>query len=245
MTWYAKPKGAYSINSAEGLANIYEMAACFPAWTDEAKAAAIGNSYHEGGLNPWRWQYDSAASIPSLGYGLFQFSPGSGYINSGWPTKAPNLSVNSVTTGALPEDGEAQCEVLATDYLHKWVSSCWRSYWSPTSYNVLYAYRQDVLNRWGTGSSISMAQFGQCQDLDAATFIFLACYEGPKVPNFDARKKTAAKIYEILTGITPPTPPPTPDPPTPPEPTPPVPIDINTLAVISHKLKKNKKIFKS
>jgi hypothetical protein len=70
------------------------------------------------------------------------------------------------------------------------------------------------LNRWGSGSSITQAQFSQCQDIDAATFIFLACFEGPRVPNFDVRKKTAAKIYEIITGVTPPPTPPVP--PTPP-----------------------------
>lgn len=240
MTWYAKPKGSYSITSTEGLANIWEMASCFPAWTDEAKSAAIGNSIHEGGLNPWRWQSDSAASIPNGGYGLFQFTPGSGYTSSGWPTKAPNMSVSSVTSGARADDGQAQCEVMASNYLGKWVSSCWRSYWSPTTYNVLYAYRQDVLNRWGSGSSISLAQFGQCQDVDAATFIFLACFEGPKIPNYDVRKRSAASVYQILTGQAPPTPP---VPPTPPEPTPPVPIDINTLALFA-KRKNNKKIFR-
>ena len=70
-----------------------------------------------------------------------------------------------------------------------------------------------MLNRWGTGSSISMAQFWQCQDLDAATFIFLACFEGPKVPNYDVRKQTAAYIYQFITGSTPPTPPVPPTPP--------------------------------
>ena len=79
MTWHAKPSGGYSYTSAEGTDNIFEMAACFPAWTDEAKAAAIANSVHEGGLNPWRWQGDSFGL--SRGYGLFQFTPGSGYIN--------------------------------------------------------------------------------------------------------------------------------------------------------------------
>lgn len=214
MAWHAKPSGGYSINSVEGQDNIFEMAACFPAWTDEAKSGAIGNSVHEGGLNPWRWQNDSQSSVSSGGYGLFQFTPGSGYINSGWPGISPNLSVSSITSGATAADGQCQCEVVGTDYLHKWVSNCWRSYWDLQTYNALYAYRQDVLNRWGSGSSITLAQFGQCRDIDAATFIFLACFEGPRIPNFDPRKATAAKIYEILTGITPPTPPvpPTPGP---------------------------------
>ena len=205
MSWHAKPSGAYGIYSAEGQDNIFEMASCWTAWTDEAKSAAIANSYHEGGLNPWRWQGDSFGL--SRGYGLFQFTPGSGYINSGFPGITPNLSTTSITSGATPEDGQCQCDVVATDYLHKWVSNCWRSYWDPQTYNTLYAYRQEVLNRWGSGSSITLAQFGQCQDLDAATFIFLACFEGPAVPNYSTRKSTAADIYQILTGSTPPTPP--------------------------------------
>lgn len=211
MTWHAKPSGPYGIDSTEGRDNIFEMAGCFPAATDEAKSAIIGNSVHEGGLNPWRWQGDTFGL--SRGYGLFQFTPGSGYINSGWPGISPNLSTTSITSGATPQDGQCQCEVVGTDYLHKWNSSCWRSYWDPQTYNALYAYRQEVLNRWGTGSSISQAQFSQCQDLDAATFIFLACFEGPRVPNFDVRKSTAARIYEIITGQTPPTPPVPPTPP--------------------------------
>lgn len=238
MTWYAKPSGSYGINSVEGLANIWEMASCFPAATDEAKAAIIGNSVHEGGLNPWRWQYDSASSIDSLGYGLFQFSPGSGYINSGFPTIAPNLSVTSVTQGARADDGQAQCEVLGSDYMHKWVSDCWRSYWSQNGqpkYPDLWAYRQEVLNRWGSGSRITLAQFMQCQDVDAATFIFLACFEGPKVPNYTTRKNTAAQIYKILTGQDPPTPP---VPPVPPDPVQPVPIDANLLAILARKKKR-------
>lgn len=239
MTWYAKPKGSYGINSTEGTANIYEMASCWTAWTDEAKAAAIGNSIHEGGLNPWRWQNDSEASIPNGGYGLFQFTPGTGYVNGVARNKA-NMSTTHQTPEARPEDGAIQCEVVATNELGKWVSSCWRSYWnydgtSTPKYPELYAYRQDVLNRWGTGSSISLAQFGQCQDLDAATFIFLACFEGPRVPNYDPRKRSAASVYQILTGQTPPTPP---VPPTPPEPTPPQPIDINTLALIAQRKKR-------
>lgn len=208
--WHAKPSGAYLWNSAEGQDNILEMVSNWPAWTVEAQAAVCANSVHEGGLNPWRWQGDSFGL--SRGYGLFQFTPGSGYINSGFPGITPNLSTTQQTAGATPEDGQSQCEVLATDFLGKWVSNCWRSYWNPQTYPALYAYRQEVLNRWGTGSSISLAQFGQCQDLNAATFIFLACYEGPRVPNYEVRKGTAALIYEFLTGSPPPTPP---QPPTP------------------------------
>ena len=212
MTWHAKPRGGYSISSAEGTDNIYAMAACWPAWTTEAKAAAIGNSVHEGGLNPWRWQSDTVNM--SGGYGLFQYTPASGYINNvSWAT--PNLSTTTTTPGATPEDGEVQCDVMASDYLGKWNSNCWRSYWNTSTYADLYAYRQEVLNAWGNGSSITLAQFGQCMDVDAATFIFLACFEGPRVPNYTVRKNTAWTIYGILGGVTPPTPPVPPDPPGP------------------------------
>ena len=211
MTWHAKPSGAYTINSAEGLDNIYAMAACFPAATLESQAGIIGNSVHEGGLNPWRWQGDTYGR--SRGYGLFQFTPASGYIDLSFAT--PNLSTTQVTAGATPEDGETQCDVMATNYLGKWVSTCWRSYWSTSTYASLYAYRQEVLNTWGNGSSITMAQFFACTDVDAATFIFLACFEGPAVPNYGVRKETAWDIYAILGGSpTPPTPPVPPDPPT-------------------------------
>ena len=215
MTWHAKTKGAYSYTSSEGQDNILEMVSNWPAATLEAQAAICANSYHEGGLNPWRWQRDSQASVPSGGYGLFQFTPGSGYLNSGWPGITPNLNVNEQTPSATPEDGQCQCDVMATNYLGKWVSNCWRSYWDIQTYHDLYAYRQEVLNRWGTGSSISMSQFFDCQDLDAATFIFLACFEGPAVPNYEARMPTARHIYQFLGGVIPPTPPP-PVPPTPP-----------------------------
>ena len=215
MTWHAKTRGAYSYTSSEGQDNILEMVSNWPAATLESQAAICANSYHEGGLNPWRWQSDSQASVPNGGYGLFQFTPGSGYLNSGWPGITPNLNVSEQTSGATPEDGQCQCDVMATNYLGKWVSNCWRSYWDIQTYNNLYAYRQEVLNRWGTGSSISMSQFFDCQDLDAATFIFLACFEGPAVPNYEARMPTARNIYQFLGGVIPPTPPP-PVPPTPP-----------------------------
>ena len=215
MTWHAKTRGAYSYTSSEGQDNILEMVSNWPAATLESQAAICANSYHEGGLNPWRWQNDSQASVPNGGYGLFQFTPGSGYLNSGWPGITPNLNVSEQTSGATPEDGQCQCDVMATNYLGKWVSNCWRSYWDIQTYNNLYAYRQEVLNRWGTGSSISMSQFFDCQDLDAATFIFLACFEGPAVPNYEARMPTARNIYQFLGGVIPPTPPP-PVPPTPP-----------------------------
>lgn len=213
MTWHAKLKGSYAWNSSEGQDNILEMISNWGSWTDEAKAAAVANSCFEGGLNPWRWQRDSQNSVASGGYGLFQFTPGSGYVYSSYPGITPNLNVNEKTPTATPEDGRCQCEVVDTDYLGKWVSSCWRSYWNTSTYASLYSYRQQVLSAWGNGSSISLSQFKQCTDLDAAVFIFLACFEGPLVPNYSVRQGVAISIYNFITGHTPPTPPVPPTPP--------------------------------
>lgn len=238
MTWHAKPSGSYSIGSTEGVDNILEMAACWPAWTDEAKSAAIGNSIHEGGLNPWRWQYDRESSIPDLGYGLFQFTPGSGYV-LGVARSTPNLSTTHQTPEATPQDGATQCDVVATNELGKWVDTCWRRYWNDgggnPKYPDLYSYRQECLNRWGNGTRITLAQFGQITDIDAATFVFLACFEGPSVPNYTPRTASARQVYEIITGVTPPPTPP--DPPTPYPPDPP-----NVLFWMLKKAKLNKRL---
>lgn len=211
LSWVAKPSGAYSIGSSDWLSNFNEITSSV-SWTDEAKAGLIGNMQHESGLNPWRWQSDTVNY--SAGYGLVQFTPASGYINlSG---TMPNLSTSSVTSGASPNDGARQMQAIDSDELHKWVSDCWRSYWSPIAYSQLYQYRSQILNTWGNGSSISFSQFKACSDVDACTFIWLACYEGALVPNYSTRQTTARYVYEnYMGGVVPPTP----EPPTPPTPT--------------------------
>lgn len=208
--WYAKPSGPYNIGSPEWIGNfdeIYNMLS----WTDEAKAGMMGNLQHESGFNPWRWQGDTVNT--SAGYGLPQFTPASGYLGLSGVT--PNMSTSTITTGATPADGARQMQAVDSDELSKWVSSCWRNYWSPVAFSQLYNYRAQILNTWGNGSSISMAQFKACTDVDAAAFIWLACYEGPAVPNYDTRKQTAEYIYQTyMGGVIPPSP----DPPTPPTP---------------------------
>lgn len=210
--WYAKPAGGYGIGSTEWIGNfneIYNMLA----WTDEAKAGMMGNLQHESGFNPWRWEGDHVGSQYENGYGLPQFTPASGYLGLSGVT--PNLSTTSTTAGATPEDGARQIQAIDRDELSKWVSSCWRDSWSPVAYSQLYAYRAQVLATWGDGSNITFTQFKACTDVDAAAFIWLACYERPGVPNLDVRKQTAEYIYQnYMGGVIPPTP----DPPTPPTP---------------------------
>ena len=81
MSWIAKPSGGYLMTSEEGTGNIYEMHYWMDdaAYTLEAQAGVVANCYNESALNPWRWQGDSVSY--SGGYGLFQFTPASGYIN--------------------------------------------------------------------------------------------------------------------------------------------------------------------
>ena len=211
MSWHAKPSGGYSLGSSDWIDNWNEIISML-SWTDEAKAGMGGNMQHESGMNPWRWQGDSVNTHG--GYGLPQFTPASDYLALSGVT--PNMSTSEVTIGATPEDGARQIQAIDNDELHKWVSSCWRdTYWSKITYAPLWRYAQEVMNTWGNGSSVTFSQFKACTDIDACAFLWLACYEGPLVPNYDVRKSTARTIYtQYMGGVVPPTPdPPEPYPP--------------------------------
>lgn len=205
MGWHAKPSGSYGYTSVEGKANIAEMNTFFNnrGYTLEAQAGIFGNAAGESGLNPWRWQSDTVNLLG--GYGLFQYTPASGYINnaSHLDYYAPNLSVTEVTSGASPEDGIAQCTALADNTLGKWTTRCWRSYWDKDTYSELYAVRTDILNIYGDGSRLTLSQFKEIDNVYYATFAFLACFEGPAVPNMGIRYEYASDIYTMLTGDTP------------------------------------------
>ncbi|MBR5215973.1 MAG: hypothetical protein IKV80_07095 [Bacteroidales bacterium] len=211
MAWHAKPSGPYTLGSSDWVDNLNMIISLCPGWTAEAIAGMAGNMQHESGLNPWRWEHDVVNY--DNGYGLPQFTKASSYINL--PGTMPNLSVTQVTPGASPDDGTRQMQAIDSDELHKWVSGCWRDYWSPINYSGLYTYHNQILQAWGNGSSVTMSQYKACTDIDAATFMWLACYEGPGVPNFTVRQNTARLIYQnYMGGVVPPTPdPPTPDPP--------------------------------
>ena len=98
----------------------------------------------------------------------------------------------------------------------KWNKYCWRSYWNSASYPEYYARTRYILNTWGDGSSITLEQYKTIDDPYYASDCFLACFEGPGVPNYSARHVSAGQFYERFSGIQPP--PPGPDPPTPPPP---------------------------
>ena len=225
MGWHAKPSGGYSLSSTEGRDNMDCIYGAFSSqgYTIQAIAAIIGNFNNESAMNPWRWQNDRV--VYGAGYGLPQFTAARDYINlTGIPYHSPNLSVSEQTSGATPEDGEAQCYVIYNDTLSKWQSNIWRDYWSTSDYPTEYAYMQQLRNTYGR--YISMDTFRQITDLEAATFIFNGGYIGEWSLNIAPRYRDAQTAYDYLSGHSPPTPPTPPDPPPePPEPPiPPLPI---------------------
>ena len=202
--WNAKPTGYYAIGSPEYIENTIQVNALCneKGYTLEAQAGMLGNIYGESGLNPWRWGNDQYNL--STGYGLYMITPATVYIDgckdiAGY---APNLSTTGRTPGAKPTDAIAQFTAFDEGRIG-WVPNCWRAYWPQSEYPELYAYRQTVLDTYGNGNTISMAQWKAITDIRAATFVFLACFEGPMIPNLSARVDFANSAYYYLTGETP------------------------------------------
>lgn len=197
MGWNCKPSGGYAISSPEGTENINLYYTMFSGLTTvDNVVGQLCNVFSESGLNPWRWQNDTFNT--SNGYGLYQYTPATGYINlSGYPDKSPNMSTTQVS-GGTPNDAKAQIYVFQDNALGKWVSTCWRSYWNQADYPDLWAKRTHILNTYGDGSSLSMADFYTINDIEDACFAFLACFEGPLVPNLSARLANATEIKNAI-----------------------------------------------
>lgn len=199
MPFYAKPSGGYAINSQEGESNIIAMHAYLHThgFSDNAIIGILGNVYGESALNPWLWENNTVSY--SNGYGLFQFTPASDYINALWiPNHAPNESTTEAQPGASPDDALGQLYALVNDSFGKWLGTCWRSYWDPNDYPDLYVKHTYILNTYGDGYGITMNDFKYISDYSDATFAFLACYEGPAIPNYLQRLGYAAQIKPII-----------------------------------------------
>lgn len=198
-SFYAKPSGGYAISSNEGTTNIKRIYDYLHSegYADNCIVGILGNVYGESALNPWLWENNTVSY--SNGYGLFQFTPASEYINASWvPDWAPNESTSQQTAGADPDDALGQLYCLVNDTFGKWVPYCWRSYWSSTDYPDLYAKRGYILNTYGNGTTLSMDQFKMIYDYSDACFAFLACYEGPAIPNYLTRLGYCADIKPII-----------------------------------------------
>ena len=180
--FYAKPSGGYTITGTYGTNNIKKIYDYLHAagYNIECIIGILGNIYAESALNPWLWN-GNTYDPPNRAYGLFQFYPGSDYINaSGIPNHAPNKSTSIQTTGADPDDAYGQLYVMNYDTLGKWVSNCWRSYYSISDFPDLYAEKQHVVSTYGNGSTLTQTQFKAINNYTDSCFAFLMCFEGPE-----------------------------------------------------------------
>ncbi len=199
--FYAKPSGTYAISSVEGTANIKAVYNYLHplGYTDNCIVGILGNVMAESGLNPWLWENNTYN--PNNGYGLFQFTPGSEYINASWiPDYAPNTDPSQAVAGASPNDALGQLYAFSNDTFAKWYGYCWRSYWSQGSYPDLYNDVQRILATYGSGGVLSMADFMTITDYHDACLAFMGCYEGPLIPNFATRDTYADQIKPIIDG---------------------------------------------
>lgn len=213
MALHAQPRGAYTEGSADWNDNVNALwSFCRQqGYSEAAFSGMMGNAQHEGGMNPWRWQGDSVNY--NLGYGLFQYTPAKGYINSygkGLSYYAPNLSTVSVTAGAQATDGYAQ--ILAITASGKFFGGGVRD-------TLASKYVSDYANYK------TIDGFKTISDVNHATVIWLSYFEMPgwwqKQTNLDRlteRENSAATVYKLITGTTPE--PPSPDDPDRPQPTP-------------------------
>lgn len=106
--WHNKNTGAYDRSSVEAQENVMKMVEVLAplGWTINAIAALCGNQYAESGFNPWRWQYDTVNS--SNGYGLFQYTPATKYINSATAATYTGFAPNYPMGAGGQDDGTAQ-----------------------------------------------------------------------------------------------------------------------------------------
>lgn len=212
MPFVAKKTGGYGYGTTEGKNNIKMINGFLNQYqiTLEAQAGIIGNIISESGLNPWRWQSNN--STPSKGYGFFQYTPGSRYTENTAPAAllgyGPSKSVLYPTPGETPDDGWAQLLTLVENTLHNWTVAVWRSYWDTTQYSQLYQMTLDIKSTWaGADGNLQMSEFFQINNITDATIAFMACYEGPRVPNWQNRVSNAQSIFNQLSLTTPPEPP--------------------------------------
>lgn len=217
-TFYAKPYGGYALSSTEAKNNIELIWGILrdKGWTDAAVCGLLANVYAESSLNPWRWQGDKV-NVNDGGYGLFQYTPASGYLSVGqeFSGYAPNMSVSAVVGGGV-SDGIAQVNVFTSNALDKWVGNMASSpgwYWS----QEMLDRKAYVLDTYGNGSYLSIAQAGQIESIYDATLCFLTAFERPLVLNYEDRKNIADQVWSVMTGGQP-VDPDQPGPPTPPTP---------------------------
>lgn len=106
--WHNKNTGAYDRSETEAQENVLKMLYILAplGWTINAVAALAGNQYAESGFNPWRWEFDTVST--SNGYGLFQYTPATKYINSATAATYTGFQPNYPMGSGGQDDGTAQ-----------------------------------------------------------------------------------------------------------------------------------------
>lgn len=106
--WHNKNTGAYSRDSVEAQENVMKMVEVLAplGWTINAIAALAGNQAYESGFNPWRWESDTVNL--SRGYGLFQYTPATKYIQSAVAAGYAGFQPNYPMGSGGQDDGTAQ-----------------------------------------------------------------------------------------------------------------------------------------
>lgn len=140
MAWQAKPYGGYDKESDEAKANAELIAGILTkdGWSINAVCAILGNLQGESGLNPWRWESDNVPTIAEFqswdseeakthGYGLFQFTPASKYINhaQSYYGYSPHFADSAGNT----TDGQAQINYFKNTADDSWLGGLYDYYY--------------------------------------------------------------------------------------------------------------------
>lgn len=183
MSWYAQANGFYAYNSTQGIENAKEIASIlyYYGYPKNVVAAICGNSAFEGGLNPWQWEgFVVPASTSSLtqGYGMWQYTPATKYINTTTQALYPNTyGPNFSDVSGRATDGDSQTHWLANNIASDWKSELYNYY-----YDDFQAIGVDI----STFYFVTYANFARGVDnsnnpltLPQLVGAFELCYERP------------------------------------------------------------------
>lgn len=225
--WYAKYSGGYLRTSVEAHVNANNIAGILVAdgWDRKSIAALLGNGAGESGLNPWRWEDNTPpdVTVPTVsqfenwtiaeaqhhGYGIFQFTPASKYINSAnaMHYASAGYSPNFADQPGTAQDGNAQTLFFVSTVASEWATQ-------------LYAYYYDDFINIGvditpwyytTYSNFKIGQDNNGNDLTLAELVgvFELDYERPgdtyAASSYASRVSNAEYWYDEISP-TPPTP---------------------------------------
>lgn len=168
--WHNKNTGAYSRDSVEAQENVMKMVEVLAplGWTINAIAALAGNQAYESGFNPWRWENDTVNT--ANGYGLFQYTPATKYINSSVAAGYAGFQPNYPMGAGGQDDGTAQLLFMHNNVDGGWIPT--------TAYNM------------------TMQQFREStQSPDYLASVWLYNYERPRVPSATEAGRRADALW--------------------------------------------------